>query len=303
MAQESAPVLVSGVTGRQGGATARALLGAGIPVRGLVRDPGSGPAKEMEALGVHLVRGDLNDRSSLDAAADGVRSVFSVQMPPITEGGVDFAGEHTQVANLVDAAREAGVPQFIQSSTSGVGTHTETPGWDEGRWALLEPYFVNKERILEEVRNAGFPRWTVIKPAFFMSNLPMLAPHGPEGGLVTVVQPDSVLALVAPEDIGTAALHAVRDPDRFHRVELELAGDLLSMTEVARTLSEVWGVPVEAPSMTVEEALAAGMPAWGAGHLWNNAVVQPARPALATGLGIPVTSFEEWARRHLTAAG
>ncbi|MER6671275.1 NmrA family NAD(P)-binding protein, partial [Amycolatopsis japonica] len=33
----AAPVLVTGATGRQGGATARALLAAGVPVRALVR--------------------------------------------------------------------------------------------------------------------------------------------------------------------------------------------------------------------------------------------------------------------------
>lgn len=38
MATHSAPVLVTGATGRQGGATARALLAAGVPVRALVRD-------------------------------------------------------------------------------------------------------------------------------------------------------------------------------------------------------------------------------------------------------------------------
>ncbi|GAA3353001.1 NmrA family NAD(P)-binding protein [Saccharopolyspora gregorii] len=39
MPTHPAPVLVSGATGRQGGATARALLAAGVPVRALVRDP------------------------------------------------------------------------------------------------------------------------------------------------------------------------------------------------------------------------------------------------------------------------
>lgn len=83
---------------------------------------------------------------------------------------------------------------------------------------------------------------------------------------------------------------------------MELAGELLTMTEVARTLSAAWGVPVEAPTMTLDEALAAGMPAWGAGHVWSNAILQPARPELATQLGIPVTTFATWAQTHLTRA-
>lgn len=52
--------------------------------------------------------------------------------------------------------------------------------------------------------------------------------------------------------------------------------------------------------MSLEEALHAGMPTWGAGHEWNNAVLQPARPEFARELGIPVTSFAEWADEQLT---
>ncbi len=301
MASPTAPVLVTGATGRQGGATARALLAAGVPVRALVRDPHTRRAKDVEALGVELVTGDLADRSSLDAACADVRAVFSVQMPPMSEGGVDFAGELAQARHLVEAARAADVPQFVQSSTSGVGAHTRTRGWAGGRGGGGEREGGTKQGIVGGVRGAGFARWAVGKPAFFMGNLPQLAPGGPDGGLATVIRPETVLALVACEDIGGAVAHAVREPDRFHGVELELAGDRLSMEQVAAVLSDVWGVRVEAPTMDLDEALAAGMPAWGAGHLWSNAITQPARPELAVELGIPVTSFAAWAHRHLAA--
>ncbi|MGC9376579.1 NmrA/HSCARG family protein [Streptomyces sp. MH13] len=293
-------VLVIGATGRQGGATARALLAAEVPVRALVRDPRSKSAQAIEALGAELVRADLSDRDSLGPAVEGVRAVFSVQAPPMTETSVDFAGELVQATNLVDAAKAEGVRQFVQSSTSGVGEHTRVTGWAEGRWAAMADYFHTKQAIMEAVRGAGFARWTVIKPAFFMENMPLLAPKGPRGGLLTVLKPETELALVAVRDIGTAAAHALRDPDRFHQVELELAGDLRTMEQVAQTLSAAWGVPVTAPSMSLEEALDAGMPTWGAGHEWNNAVLQPARPEFARELGVPVTTFAEWADEQLT---
>ncbi|MET7640089.1 NmrA family NAD(P)-binding protein [Streptomyces sp. NPDC005438] len=302
MTPDTAPVLVTGATGRQGGAVARALLARATPVRALVRDPHSPRARAVEALGAELVTGDLSDRSSLDPACAGVRAVFSVQMPPMTETSVDFAAERAQAFHLIEAARASGVGQFVQSSTSGVGRHTETPGWAEGHWADMSAYFDTKQAILERVRAAGFARWTVVKPAFFMENLPQLAPHGPEGGLLTVLQPDTTVALVACQDIGAAVAHAVADPDRFHQVELELAGDLLTTRQITEVLSEVWGVPVPVPSMTLEEALAAGMPGWGAGHRWTNAVVQPARPEFAEALGVPVTTFARWAHQHLAPA-
>ncbi|WP_335973995.1 NmrA family NAD(P)-binding protein [Streptomyces sp. CA2R106] len=299
MTADDLPVLVTGATGHQGGHTARALLAAGTPVRALVRDPDTAAARAVRALGAELVTADLSVRSSLDAAVDGVRAVFSVQMPPMTETSVDFAAELAQAGHLIDAARAAGVRQFVQSSTSGVGEHTRAPGWAEGRWAAMAGYFETKQEILERVRGAGFARWTVVKPAFFMENLPKLAPRGLAGGLLTVLRPETEVPLVAGADIAAAVAHAIADPDRFHQVELELAGDRLTMTQIARTLSAVSGVPVTAPAMTVAEALAAGMPSWGAGHIWTDQVGQPARPEFARALGIPLTTFAEWARTHV----
>ncbi|MEV7139291.1 NmrA family NAD(P)-binding protein [Streptomyces tauricus] len=300
---DSAPVLVTGATGRQGGATARALLAAGMPVRALVRDPATARAKAVEALGVELVTGDLHDRDSVTRAAEGVRAVFSVQMPGITEDGFDFDGEVRQGVNLIEGARAAGVPQFVHTSVSGAGQHTEDPGWAEGRWASTAATLEAKRAIQDRLREAGFPRWTLLKPGFFMENfLPsmrFLFPRGVEGGIVSVLKPTTRLSLAAVDDIGTAAAAAFAAPERFDRVELELASDYLSMARIAEILSGVLGTRLSAPDMTEEEALAAGMPPMGASHERLNVVGQPGRPEYATALGIPLTPFEEWARHHL----
>ncbi|MEV0822041.1 NmrA family NAD(P)-binding protein [Nonomuraea rubra] len=302
-----APVLVTGATGQQGGATARALLAAGTPVRALVRDPATERAKAIEALGAELVTGDLNDRDSVTRAAAGARAVFSVQMPPIRDGAFDFAGELAQAANLVEAARAAGVPQFVHTSVSGAGRHVEAPGWTEGRWSAMEPTYSAKAGAQDLVRAAGFARWTIIKPGFFMENfLPSVAyllPRGVKGGLATVLRPGTRLSLVAVDDIGAAAAAAFAAPERFHEVELELASDHLAMTEIAGVLSRAFGTSLTAPAMTVEEALAAGMPEYAVtSHEFLNVAGQPARPEYARALGIPLTSFDDWARRYLTAA-
>jgi uncharacterized protein YbjT (DUF2867 family) len=304
MPTDSAPVLVTGATGKQGGATARALLAAGVPVRALDRNPATDAAKAVETLGAELVTGDLDDRGSLVGAADGARAVFSVQMPPFRAGAFDFAGELAQGVNLIEAALAAGVPQFVHSSVSGAGRHTEAPGWAEGRWASMEPTYAAKVGIEDRVREAGFAHWTLIKPGFFMDNLhpaaEYLFPRGVEGGLVTVLRPETRLSLVAVDDIGAAAAAAVADPQRFDRVELELASDYLTMTEIAKTLSEALGTELAAPDMTEEEAIAAGMPVWaGTSHELMNVAGQPARPEYARALGIPLTTFEEWVRRSV----
>ncbi|MEV0219087.1 NmrA family NAD(P)-binding protein [Streptomyces sp. NPDC050704] len=305
MSTDSAPVLVTGATGKQGGATVRALRAADVPVRALVRDRATDRAKAVEALGAELVTGDLHDRDSVVRAADGVRAVFSVQMPAMTAEGFDFEGEVAQGTNLIEGAKAAGVPQFVHTSVSGAGRHTETPGWAEGRWAAMEPTMSAKSAIQDRLRAAGFPHWTLLKPATFMENfLPSMAflfPRGIEGGLVSVLNPETRVSLVAVDDIGRAAAAAHSAPERFDGVELELASDYLSMTEIAEILSRALGTQLSAPNMTEEEALAAGMPAYAASHEWLNVAGQPGRPQYARALGIPLTSFEEWAQEHLRA--
>ena len=302
MSTDSAPVLVTGATGRQGGATARALLAAGVRVRVLVRDRNTARAKEIESLGAELVTGDLHDRESVIRAADGARAVFSVQMPALTDAGFDFEGEVTQGVTLIDGARIAGVDQFVHTSVTGAGQHTDVPGWAPGRWAV-EHSLTAKAAVQDALRAAGFPRWTLVKPGTFMENfLPSMRymfPRGIDGGLVSVLAPETRLSLVAVDDIGRAAAAAITEPERFDRVELELASDYLSMTEIAATLSRVLGIPLEAPDMTVAQAVAAGMPPMGAALEWLNVAGQPGRPAYATALGISLTSFEQWARTHL----
>lgn len=306
MPTDSAPVLVTGATGRQGGATARALLAAGVPVRALVRNAGTEPARDLAALGAELAVCDLRDRDSVAQAATGTRSVFSIQQAPLTAAGFDFGAEFDQAVNLIEGARAAGVAQFVHTSVSGAGGHTRIPGFAEGRWAAVAPSLDTKAAIEDRVRTAGFDRWTILKPGFFMENfLPAMAflfPRGIAGGLVSVLKPDTRLSLAAVADIGRAAAAAITEPGRFDRVELELASDYLSMAEIAEVLSAVLGVALTPPDMTEEQALAAGMPAMGASHAFMNVEGQPARPEYARALGIPLTGFATWAQQHMRSA-
>lgn len=141
-------VVVVGATGNQGGSVARRFLREGADrfrVRGLTRDPSSGPAKDLAALGADVVRADLNDVHSLKAAFEGANVIFSVTnywepfFPPNIEasraqvkalglGGVrEYAGrvELAQGRNIADAAAATvdslDVNGFIASTLSHAG--------------------------------------------------------------------------------------------------------------------------------------------------------------------------------------
>src|ERR1700693_3629887 len=102
-------ILITGVTGNQGGAVAQALQGTGFHLRGLTRKPDGERAAALarEGVDVDLVKGDLDDEPTLRRALAGVWGVFGVQNSLEAGGG---PGEG-QGERLATRARGAGVEQ------------------------------------------------------------------------------------------------------------------------------------------------------------------------------------------------
>jgi uncharacterized protein YbjT (DUF2867 family) len=294
-------VLVTAATGRQGGATARALLARGdMSVRALVRNADATNARALAQLGAELVVGDLDDPSSLRAACRGAQAVFSMQSPIVSATGVDFSKEVQQGKNLVEAALDEGVQTVVHTATSGVGHHREVDGWAEGRWKSHALYWENKLATCELVGSAGFKHWTIILPATFMDHA-MLDPAGFAHGthLITVIDPARPIALIAPEDVGKAAAAAIVDPRRFDRVTLQLAAELLTLPEITAILARLDGKPYTVQSGTVEEAVAAGLhPGVAHGLTFMNVAPILARPEIARSYGLTPIGFETWARQQ-----
>src|SRR5882672_3992939 len=97
-------ILITGVTGNQGGAVAQALQGAGINLRGLTRKPDSEQAVALARHGVDIVKSDLDDEVTLRRALAGAWGVFGVQ----NAGEAGVAREEVQGKRLAKLAREAG---------------------------------------------------------------------------------------------------------------------------------------------------------------------------------------------------
>src|SRR3954453_17396847 len=96
-------ILITGATGKQGGATLRHLAKrGGFKLRALTRKPDSDAAKAIAALGAGGVAGDLDDATSLERALAGVWGVFAVQNT--WEAGVEK--EEEQGKRLAKLARD-----------------------------------------------------------------------------------------------------------------------------------------------------------------------------------------------------
>lgn len=291
-------VLVTGATGMQGGAVARALRVAGIPVTALVRDPASAAARALEAEGVGLVVGNLENPAGLESACRGHSTVFSVQ----AASGPEKDSERRQAAHLATAARAAGVPHLIHTSVSGTGWRARRPDVDPG---AVKGYWDSKEGAEAMVRDAGLPAYTIVKPAFFMENFvapkaPWMFPLLAEGEILVASAPETEVAQVSAADFGAAVAAIAADPERFAGAEIELGSDAVTFPRMAEIISAVTGRRVSASSRPVPEVDARlGRRSWAATQVWLDTVGYPARPEHAAAYGLRLkTTFQEWAQQH-----
>ena len=275
-------ILVSGATGQQGGAVARSLLKRGFSVRALTRDPEKPEAQALAEGGAELARGDLEDRSSLEGALEGVYGVFSVQN--FYEGG--YEGEVRQGKTLADAAKAAGARHVVYSSVGSA--HRETG----------IPHFDSKWEIEQYKREIDLP-YTVLRPVFFMQNWEMMRDQILESGtLAQPLDPDKPLQQINVEDTGAFAAIVFENPDEWLGREVDLAGDELTMPEVAEAMSLVTGREVEyyqVPWDQFEKQMGEEftvMYRWfnEVGYEANIGVLREAYPELST--------LEQYLRRH-----
>ncbi|HEX8073750.1 MAG TPA: NAD(P)H-binding protein [Thermoleophilaceae bacterium] len=113
--------LVTGATGKVGGATARALLARGDEVRALVRDPER--ATRLLPSGVECVAGDATDPESVARAARGCELAFNAMGLPeqwFEDDGIFERVNARGTENVIRAAREAGVRRAVHTSTIDV---------------------------------------------------------------------------------------------------------------------------------------------------------------------------------------
>ncbi len=220
------PILITGATGLQGGAVFRSLRSKGFPVRAMTREPEKREARDLAGSGVEVVRGDLDDPASLMRALEGAYGAYSVQY---ARHGVEM--EVRQGINLADAAKKSQISHFIYSSVGAADQNTGIP------------HFESKAKIERHVRDTGLP-FTIVRPVFFMEN--WLAMRG-QIELHTLAQPltpDTRLQMVAVDDIGECVSTAFEQPHKFQGRTIELAGDELSMTELAQAFSRITGKDV-----------------------------------------------------------
>ena len=228
-----AEILVSGATGRTGGAAIAELLKMGRHVRAYVRSDGE-QASALREQGVEIALGDFTDIDAIRAAMEGVRSAYFLY--PIAPGILGAA------AYFAEAAKEAGVTAIVNMS--------QISARRESASHAAQDHWVS-ERIFDW---SGVPT-THLRPTFFADWLvyPHFAKEIWAKKKIEFPFANGRHAPIASEDQGRVIAHILADPKGHEGKIYTLHGPVeMNQTEIAAAMSEVLGSRIDYAPTSIE---------------------------------------------------
>lgn len=237
-----AKYFVTGATGFIGGRVTRQLVDAGHNVVAIARNPEN--ARDLEAIGVDVRRGDITDLDSLRGPMAGVDGVFHIAGWYKIGSKDRAAGERINVVgtrNVLTAMKELRIPKGVYTSTLAVFSDTHGQLVDE-TYRHAGPWLTEYDRtkwiahydIAEPMIRAGLPL-VVVQPG---------VNYGP--GDTSEIRPTLLRYLrgklrAVPKRTAYCWAH-VEDTARAHILAMERgrAGETYIIAGVPHTLIEVF---------------------------------------------------------------
>ncbi|MEQ8433748.1 MAG: NmrA family NAD(P)-binding protein [Oceanicaulis sp.] len=229
-------ILVTGATGKTGGALARRLKAAGLNAAGMTSRKDAAGAGDP----VPLVYGDLRRPETLPDAFKGVKALYLV---------TPLGPDEPQVGlGAIEAAEQAGVEKIVHLSIMNLEAMREIPHF--------ETKIPIKERLLKRGPHV------VLGANFFMQNDLMALPAILHGGVYPLPVGGAGVWSIDVEDIALAAFNALTSDD-FDGSAVPLAGpQCVTGPRIAEVWSEALGRPVIYPGDAIDpfiEALKANI--------------------------------------------
>jgi uncharacterized protein YbjT (DUF2867 family) len=229
-----AEFLVSGATGRTGGAAVDELLRMGKRVRAYVRSDGE-KAAALRARGVDIAVGDFTDIDDIRAAMEGIRSAYFLH--PIAPGIISAA------AYFAQAAKEAGVIAIVNMSQISARREAKSHAAQD-HW------------IAERMFDWSGVATTHLRPTFFADWL--VYPHlGRDIWAKKKIEfpfGNGRHAPIASEDQGRVVAHLLANPKGHEGKIYTLHGPVeMNHTEIAAAMSAVLGAKIEYEPASIEE--------------------------------------------------
>jgi NADH dehydrogenase len=268
------------------------LLAQGQSVRILARS--HSPYQPLEDAGAQVVLGDLKQRSSLGPVCEGVDIVITTASAGERGGEdtvqtVDWEGNR----NLIDAARTAGVKQFIYVSVAFADANSPVPIWQA------------KGKTEDYLRESGLP-YTMIAPNGFMEALIPLVVGVP----ATMGQPVTLVgegrrrhSFISMGDVAAFVLAAMDHPAALNQKLIIGGPEPISFRDAVAIYERVLGHPIPVRSVAPGEpipGLPEIVPQLLAGLETFDSPIDMSQAART--LGVQLTPLEEVARRAVTSA-
>ncbi|WP_214415050.1 NAD(P)H-binding protein [Sphaerisporangium fuscum] len=274
------PILVTGATGKSGRRVVGRLRAKGLPVRAAAR--------------TGEVVFDWTDQSTWDAALEGVRSVYIVQLD-----GTNL------VRPFVERAVRHGVRRIVLASGRGI----DLPGYAKDSGGILEDILDSEAAV----RESGV-EWTISRPGWFAQNFSEgFFADAIRAGELRLPAGDGAAAFVDAEDIAAVVVAALTE-DRHAGQVYELSGPrAVTLTEAVATISEATGREIRYVPLSVEDYVAElvqqGLPPADAESFAD--VIEPLREGkdeyvsdgVGRALGRPPRTFAEFATSTAAAGG
>jgi len=218
-------ILLMGITGNNGGATANALLKKDVKFRALVRDLDK--AAEWAARGVELVQGDLEDSASVKAALEGIDR--AVLILPNSED------QQRLELSFVETAKQARLPWLLKLSSPEAVRGTTSP--------IPLAHIAAEDALMASGMN-----WTFVRPSFFMQNFRSSPASAKATGKLSMPMGNGTVALTDCTDAGTFIAHVLTDnnSEQHYGQCYDITGpdEVMTFDEVAKVIGEFIGQDV-----------------------------------------------------------
>ncbi|MEM8614020.1 MAG: SDR family oxidoreductase [Cyanobacteria bacterium P01_H01_bin.105] len=282
-------ILITGATGRVGIKLVESLIQSGEQVKVLVRN--SKKAASLQALGVSVCLGDLNQPDYLDVALQGCDRLFSI--PPNT------INQAEQEIQLYQTAKLTGVRHIVKLST--VKSDLESPC-----------RFFRQHAIAEQYLKQSGVRFTILQSNSFMQNFLWFTHEIKTKGTLSLPMNDAKTAPIDIRDVVRVG-SAILQGGGYEGKTYNLTGsELLSLQEIAERLSTVTNQKITyintSPFNFKQTLIRAGVPEWFAEAVatsWQ--VASQGKPTITNaitkiGKQQPIT-FDEFAWDHKAVFG
>ncbi|RDL36181.1 Uncharacterized protein BP5553_06793 [Venustampulla echinocandica] len=229
-------ILITGATGKQGGAVIDALRSSSTPfqILALTRNASSPKARTLASEpNVTVVEGDSTNPAPIFEKHRPIHGVFSVTA--MKKPG----DEEKQAMPLIDEAIKNNVEHFVFTSVDRGG-----PGRSEQNPTNI-PHFLSKHNIEEHLKSQiaakkSNMQYTILRPVAFMDNL---TPDFMGKGFASMWAGlgDKPLQLIATHDIGLFAARAFENPAAYKNKAVSLAGDELTLAQGKKVFKDTLG--------------------------------------------------------------